>query len=147
MAPQHSALLLVHLLGMALGTGAATAKLVLLVRARSDRTLLPVFLAVARPVTRLIILGMVLVTASGAGWMIRGYPLSPFLTLKLVLVGALWALGPIIDNVVEPRFRALVPPPGGEGSVAFERVFRWYLFIEVLATGLFYLVISLWVLG
>jgi hypothetical protein len=58
-------LLLVHLVGLAIGLGAATAKLVLLFRCRADAAFVPTYLAVVRPITRQIILGLVLLLLSG----------------------------------------------------------------------------------
>ncbi len=72
-----SLLSLAHLIGLALGVGAATAKLTLLLRCRSDPAFLPAFVAVARPVTRLIILGLALLTLSGVGWLLLGRPFTP----------------------------------------------------------------------
>lgn len=141
-----SLLSLAHLIGLALGVGAATAKLTLLLRCRSDPAFLPAFVAVARPVTRLIILGLALLTLSGVGWLLLGRPFTPRLLVKLGLVGAIWVLGPIIDNVAEPRFRELAPKPGEPVSAAFLAAQRRYLALEVAATGLFYVVVVMWTL-
>lgn len=142
----RSLLSLAHLTGLALAVGSASAKLMLLVRCRTDRALVPAYLAVARPVTRLIILGLALLTLSGVGWLLVGYRLSPLLVVKLVLVGAIWVLGPIIDHVAEPKFRELAPGPGESASTAFVRAQRRYLLLEALATGLFWVIIVMWVL-
>jgi len=137
---------LAHLLGLALGVGAATAKLVLLWRCRTDPAFVPAYLQVARPITRLIILGLILLTLSGVGWVLQGYPLRSRLIIKLVLVAAIWVLGPIIDNSAEPRFRQLAPEPGSPVSPAFSAAQRQYLVLELIATSLFYVVIVYWVL-
>jgi hypothetical protein len=142
-----SYLTLLHLIGLALAVGCATAKLVLLLRIRSDHALLPSFLATARPLTRLIILGLALLTLSGIGWLLDGYPWDTRLILKLVLVGAIWVLGPIIDNVIEPRFRKAAPEVGQPASDAFTQALNRYVMIETTATGLFYLIVVMWVLG
>lgn len=102
-----SALLVVHLIGLALGVGGATTKLVLLLKARADPAFVPLYMAVAKPVTRLILVGIVLLTLSGIAWLILGYPLTSRLVTKLFLVAGIWAIGPIIDKVIEPRFRLL----------------------------------------
>lgn len=136
-----------HLIGLALGLGCATAKATLLFRSRTDPSYRPTFLAVARPITRLIILGLVLLTLSGIGWLLLGYPLTPKLVAKLVLVGAIWVVGPIIDNAVEPEFRESAPGPGEEASAAFRRIELRYLRLEAFATGLFYLIVAIWVLA
>lgn len=138
-------LVLAHLLGLALGLGAATVKLVLLLRCRADPAALPGYLAASKPVTRLIVLGMVLLTLSGIGWLVLGYPLTPRLVVKLVLVAALWVMGPVIDNVVEPRFQALAPAPGAPVSAAFVLAQNRFLAAEVLATSLFYAIVVVWV--
>jgi len=142
-----SLLSVVHFVGLALGVGAATVKLVLLLRCRSDAAFVPVFLHVTRPVTRLIILGLALLTLSGVGWLLLGYPLTPLLKLKLGMVAAIWVLGPLIDNVVEPRFKSLAPAPGEAATPAFVRARGRYLALEILATLLFYVVIVVWVRG
>jgi hypothetical protein len=141
-----SVLSLAHLIGLALAVGCATAKLGLLVKCKADHAFVPTYIAVARPVTRLIILGLALLTLSGLGWLLIGYPLTPLLVVKLVLVGAIWALGPIIDNAVEPKFQQLAPGPGESAAPAFIQIRRRYLLLEVIATGLFYVIVAMWVL-
>ena len=126
MSSLPSLLSLAHLIGLALAVGCATAKLTLLVRCKADHAFVPTYVAVVRPLTRLIILGLAL--------------------LKLVLVGAIWVLGPVIDNVVEPKFLQLAPTPGESASPAFIRIQLHYLRLEVVATGLFYVIIAIWVL-
>jgi hypothetical protein len=137
---------LAHLLGLALGVGCATAKLVLLVRTRTDQAFLPAYVAAARPLTRLIILGTALLTLSGVGWLLLGYPFTPHLVVKFVLVGAIWVLGPVIDNVAEPAFRRCAPGPGEAASPDFIRARQRYLLLELAATGLFYVIVVMWVL-
>lgn len=141
-----SLLSLAHLIGLALAVGCATAKLTLLVRCKADHAFVRTYIAVARPVTRLIILGLALLTLSGVGWLLVGYPLTPLLVVKLVLVVAIWVLGPVIDIVVEPKFRQLAPKPGESASPAFIRIRQLYLLLEVVATGLFYVIVAMWVL-
>jgi len=141
-----SFLSLAHVIGMALGLGCATAKLTLLARCRTDPAFVPTYIAVARPLTRLIILGLVLATLSGVGWLLVGYPLARLLLVKLVLVGAIWVLGPVIDNVVEPKFVQLAPADDESASAAFMRIQRQYLWLEAIATGLFYVVVTMWLL-
>jgi hypothetical protein len=68
------------------------------------------------------------------------------LVLKLILVGAIWVLGPIIYNVVEPKFRKLAPAAGEAASSEFIRILKQYLTLEAMATGLFYVIIIMWVL-
>ena len=53
--------------------------------------------------TRLIILGLALLTLSGVGWLLPGCPFPPMLVVKLALVGPLWVLGSFFDTVVEAR--------------------------------------------
>lgn len=142
----YSVLSLAHLIGLALGLGCATAKLTLLVRCSSDPTFVPTYASVTRPVTRLIILGLTLLTLSGIGWLFVGYSLTPLLLAKLVLVGAIWVLGPVIDNFVEPKFLRLAPTDGESASAAFTRILRQYLWLEASATGLFYVIVAMWLL-
>ena len=141
-----SLLTVFHLVGLALGIGSATVKVVLLLRSIRDVTLLPVYLRVVRPITHLLILGLILMTLSGIGWMLLGYGFQPRLVVKLVLVGVIWIMGPIIDNVVEPRFRKLAVPEEGSFSQAFFSVRTQYMVLEVTATALFYIVLVLGIL-
>jgi hypothetical protein len=122
-------------------------KVTLLFRCRADYAFVPVYVAVARIITRQIVLGMVLLTLSGIGWLVLGYGLTPLLVVKLVLVGAIWTLGPLIDNVVEPKFGRLAPAAGEPASAEFIRTQAHYLMLEVIATALFFVIILIWVLG
>ncbi len=139
-----SLLSVIHLIGLALGVGAATVKLALLLQCKADHGFVPVYIKVARPITRLIILGLALLTLSGIGWLLLGYPFTALLAVKVVLVAAIWVLGPVIDNAVEPKFRKLAPALGEPASPAFVRVQQQYLALEVLATLLFYVIIVVW---
>jgi uncharacterized membrane protein len=137
---------LLHLVGLSLAVGAATVKVVLLLRSWRDATLLPAYFAVARPVTKLIITGMIFLALSGIGWLIVAYDLTPLLIVKLVLFGCVFVLGPIIDNVAEPKFKRLAPSAGQAPSPAFIRARTLYMTLEFAATGLFYAIVLLWVL-
>lgn len=140
-------LTIVHLIGLALGMGAATVKLGLLLKSRADPAFVPVYSTVAKAITRYIVLGMILVTLSGIGWLLLGYPFTPRLVVKLVLVAAIWVMGPLIDNVAEPRFRKLAPAPGEPAAPAFLRIQRQYLALEITATLMFYVIILVWLVG
>jgi hypothetical protein len=135
----------VHLIGLSLGTGSATVKVVLLFKGTFDRAFMPYYTAVAKPITRLIVLGLILLTLSGIGWLLVGYSFTPLLVVKIILVAAIWVLGPIIDNVVEPAFRKLAPVAGETASAAFSRIQKRYITLEVVATLLFYIIIIIWV--
>jgi hypothetical protein len=142
-----SLLTLTHLIGLAWGVGAATVKVVLLLKCNADYAFVPVYIKVARPITRQIILGLVLLTLSGIGWLLLGYPFSSLLVVKVILVGAIWVLGPVIDNVVEPKFMKLAPALGEPASAAFIRAQKQYLTLEIIATLLFYFIIVIWAGG
>jgi hypothetical protein len=90
-----------HLVGLALGVGAATVKLFLLLKCRKEPTFLRVYLQVARTITRQIIAGMTLLTLSGIGFLMVGFPFTSRLAVKVVVVAALWALGPIVPSPIE----------------------------------------------
>lgn len=146
MISSTSLFLVVHLIGIALGLGSATVKLVLLLKCRGDITFTSSYLKVARPITRLIILGLILTALSGIGWLYQGYPFSAHLIAKLLLVAAILVLGPIIDNVAEPKFRKLAPENGESASLEFTKARQLYLTLEIAATGLFYVIVAMWVL-
>jgi hypothetical protein len=143
----HSFLLLVHLLGLALGIGAATLKVVLLLRCKAHIGFVPVYLVVVKPITRFIVIGLALLTLSGIGWLtlVGGYSYSSRLIGKLILVVVLWVLGPFIDKVVEPRFVRLAPTDGATASPEFVRARQHYLNVELIATALFYAAAVVWV--
>ena len=133
-----------HFIGLALALGCGTAKLLLLGKSGSDHSAVSAFLAVSRPLTRLIITGMVLTAVSGIYWLVDGYPFTTMLIVKLVLLGIVLVLGPVIDNVIEPSYRRLAPAAGEAASAGFIAVQRRYLLVEIAATGLFYAVLVLW---
>jgi len=143
----RSLLTLMHLVGLGLGLGAASVKLALVLRARSDRALVPTFLASSKTITRLIIAGMILLTLSGVGFLWQGFRVGTVLGVKIVMVVALWAAGPLIDNVFEPRYRELAPALGQPASTDFARAEGRFLAAETFATGLFYAIVIWWVLA
>jgi len=142
-----SLLSLTHLLGLVLAVGAASVKVVLLLKCRSDPSFAPAFAKITRLLSRQIILGLILLTLSGIAWLLRGYPLGGLLIAKLVLVAAVWVLGPVIEKVAEPEFLRLAPAPGEQASAEFAQASKRYFVLESVATLLFYAVILLWMLG
>lgn len=146
MISMFSFLTFAHLVGLVLGMGSATAKLTLLMKCRADVEFVPVYLKVARPITRLIIVGLVLLTLSGIGWLLMDFSFTTLLLVKIILVAAIWVLGPVIDNVVEPKFQKLALITGESPSPAFIRIRNQYLALEVIATALFYVIVVIWVL-
>lgn len=58
----------------------------------------------------------------------------------------LWVLGPQIDSFGEPVFRKLAPV-GGRFSAELEKVQRRYLSPGAAATGLFDVIVLVWLLG
>jgi len=147
MASLWPLLSLVHLIGLALAIGCATAKLMLLLKCKRDNAFLPVFIAADKPITKLIIIGLALLTLSGIGWLFIGYSFTPLLVVKIILVAVIWVLGPVIDNVVRPKFQKLAANPDESFSTSYIRIQRQYLFLEALATGLFYIIVVMWVLA
>ncbi|MCF7981579.1 MAG: hypothetical protein K9K86_06310 [Pseudomonadales bacterium] len=146
MSSLSSFLLLAHILGMILAVGSATTKLALLFKSKKDPNYLPVFIGADKQITKLIFSGLVIVTLSGIGWLFLGYPFTTLLIIKTTLVAVVWVVGPVIDNVVSPRYRKLAPNKNEEPSPEFLSVQKQYLILEVFATGLFWVVVSLWVL-
>ena len=136
-----------HIIGLTLAIGCATVKVALLIRCRTDHAYIPVFLAVTKPVTKLLVTGLVMLTLSGIGWLVQGYPFTPIMILKLVLVAVIWVLGPVIDTVTEPKFRELSPVADHPVSPAFITAQKRHFGLEVIATGLFYVIVVLWIAG
>jgi len=137
---------LIHLFGLAFGVGAATVKVALLLRSNSHPEFVPTYLQVMRPITRILILGLVLLTLSGIGWILLGTSFTPLFIVKIGLVLAIWVIGPVIDNVVEPAFKKSAPAAGEKPSTEFLRISKKLLILEILATLLFYVVIFMGIL-
>lgn len=139
----NEAIKLVHLLGLALALGSAAVKVSLLLGCRGDRGRAPAYVQIAPVVTRLLVTGLALLTLSGIAWLLRGRPFTPLLAGKVGLAAAVWALGPVIDKVVEPAFVRLVPSGAG---AELARARRRYLAVELVATGLLGAIVVLGVL-
>lgn len=141
-----SLLFTVHLLGLAFCIGASTVKVILLFRCKADHEYVPVFLKVVRPITRVIIIGLILSTLSGIVWLFTGYSFTTRMIIKIVLVAVIWILGPIIDNVLEPKVSRLAPAAGESASPEFTAALNRFLAIDTIAGGLFYVILVMWVL-
>jgi hypothetical protein len=128
----------IHLSGLVLGVGAATVKLALMLSANFDRTLVPAYLRVSKVITRFIVLGLVILTISGVVLLVLGAKFTPLLVAKLVMVAAVWGIGPFIDKAVEPKFARLAPAPGEEATPEFISIQKRYLRLEAAALFLFY---------
>lgn len=139
-------LLLVHLAGLALGVGCATAKVVLLLKCNKDMTFLPVYLKVVKPLTKILVLGLIMMTLSGITWFILGYGFSNLMILKLIFVALVWILGLIIDKISEPKFLRLAPVASEEPSPAFVSIKKKHLALEIIAALVFYIIIVMGVL-
>ena len=83
----YDLLVLLHLIGLSFGLGAATVKMVFVIKSNADHEFLPVYFKVTKIVTKLIVSGIVILTLSGIGWLIYGSSFSPLFIVKLVLVG------------------------------------------------------------
>ena len=140
------AIRLVHLIAVALAVGAATAKNLLLYRCRKDPSFVPTYLKVEGPITKQIVVGQALLTLTGIVYaLLLGYGFTLRLIVKVVLLAILWVLGPAIDNVVGPRFKKTAPAPGEPVTQEFIQALNRYLFWDVVASGIFYAIIILWV--
>lgn len=133
----------IHLLGLALGVGAATVKIILRLKANADPTFLPVYARVTKPITKTLILGIVLLTLSGIVWLIQGYSFTTLIVVKIVLVGLVWVLGISIDNVFEPRFLKLIPAAGSSPSPEFTSAAKVHLVLDTVAALLMYAIMIL----
>lgn len=130
--------LLVHLIGFALAVGAATVKLSLVIRLNKHPEHFDQFSKEVKVITRLIITGIVLLILSGIGWVVWDHPLTTLLIIKLLLVAIVLGLGPIIDNVYEPKLVKASPLPNEVPSKDFVHLLKQYLGVEFTATFLMY---------
>lgn len=135
-----------HVVGIVLGVGAATVKLALMFKCRSNHGFVPIFLGVLKPVTMVIAVGQILLTLSAIGFMVTGYPFTNIIIVKIILLGMLWIMGPTIDKVFEPKFRKLAPIQGESTDPQFVMALKQFLAAEILASGLFYAAMTLGVL-
>ncbi|MFW9965391.1 MAG: hypothetical protein ACFFCX_17595 [Candidatus Sifarchaeia archaeon] len=131
---------LVHIIGIALGVGGASIKLVLFMKSYYNKNFTPAYTVVAEPISQLIFLGMILLTVSGIGYALVGYPEGSSLLVKHVLVVLLWVVGPLISKVYGPRFITLAPKPSESPTSEFLQVRKQLLVLEVLGTVCFYAV-------
>jgi len=60
------------------------------------------------------------------------------LIFKIVLVTAIWILGPIIDNVAEPKLKKFCPLPEQSPTPDFIRAQKQHLLLEIAAIILMY---------
>jgi hypothetical protein len=139
-------LMIVHVIGLVLAVGSATIKLLLLFKCNADFKFFPVFFRVAPLITRLIIAGMILLTLSGIAWIIIGYSLEPLLIFKIVLVAFIWILGPVIDNVAEPKLKKSALVPEQILTADFASIQKQHLLLEIAATALMYAAVIIGVL-
>ena len=137
---------LLHFVGLGLALGAATTKLVLLLRSTRDHDFVATYIAVDKPITRLILIGTGLLALSGIAWLLVGYPLQGLLVLKIVLVVIAVAIGGSMGRFIEPRYGRLAPKPGEPATAEFLRVQRQYVLAESLATGLYYIIVIMWIM-
>ncbi|MBW6495563.1 MAG: hypothetical protein K0B16_13590 [Burkholderiaceae bacterium] len=140
-------LTLVHLIGFALGVGGATLKLYMLLQSASDLSLISSYFRTARTITRLIVLGIILLTVSGLAMvvLVGARPFTALFIIKLLGVGAILIIWPLIDNVTEPRARILAPQGAEAPNAQFRSALRLYVTLEIVATALFYLITVIWV--
>jgi hypothetical protein len=147
MASLWSLLTLVHLIGLSLSIGAASVKLSLLLKCQSDPSFASTYTKVVKTITRFIVIGIGLLTLSGIGWIILGFPFSGLLVAKIVVVVLVWILGPTIDNAIEPKFLKLASAPDTLSSPEFAAVSKRYLTAEIVATALLFAALLLgWLL-
>ncbi len=105
-------------------------------RAAADRHLAAAYARLVPSITRVIVAGMALLTASGAVWIVQGRPWTPALFVKIGLAAGVWILGPIIDKVVEPAFLRTLGATATAPSPECVRARRRYVTLEFMATGL-----------
>jgi len=136
-----SILMWIHLVGLTMCVGLATAKVVLLVKCYRDVTFIPAYLKVVKPLTQILVLGLIFMTLTGIIWLIMGYGFSNTMIVKLVLVAVVWVLGILIDKVTEPKFIKLAPVKGEAATPDFVRIQKRHLALESIAAMVFYILI------
>jgi len=129
-----------------LGLGSATVKIVLLLKCHLNHGYFPVFLKVSKPITKLLVTGIILLILSGAGWLIYGYPISTLMVVKIILVGLVFISGSLIDNFIEPRLAKAVLSAVAEPSSSFAKIQQQHLALEILATLAMYAITVMGVL-
>ena len=126
-------LILLHLLGLGFAVGAATLKLLFIYRCKKNPDFIPVFLKVLKPITGILLSGLILLTVTGIVWVIMSYSFTSLLIVKVVLVTLIWLIGPIIDKVVEPKFVRQGLAYSEESKSEFKKQWTNYFFIELIA--------------
>jgi len=139
-------LTLAYLIGLALGLGSATVKIVLLMKCHKNHNFFPHFFRVSKPITKLLVTGIILLILSGAGWLIYGYPISTLMVVKIILVGLVFISGSLIDYFIEPRLAKAVLSAVAEPSSSFAKIQQQHLALEILATLAMYAITVMGVL-
>lgn len=129
---------LVHIIGIAFGVGGASVKITLFMKSYRNNDFTPTYVIATRPIAPIIPIGMVLLTVSGIGFALLGYPETQSLLLKHVLVVVLWVVGILIDKVYEPKFITLSPKTNETPTSEFLQVQKQLLALEVIGTISFY---------
>lgn len=112
MVSTYSIVSLIHDFGLAFGVGGVTVNLALMMKSRSDREFAPIFMKASEPIARLVFLGLSLLTLSGIGFFVLGYPEEQMLLVKHILVAVLWVIGSLMMFSYQPKLAKLAPKPG-----------------------------------
>lgn len=134
------------MIGIALGVGGASVKFVLFMKSYRNNEFTPTYAMVAGPIAPLIPLGLVLLTVSGIGFFLIGYPEGSSLLVKHILVVALWIVGILIDKVYEPKYLTLAPKAGGTPTPEFLQIRKRLMPLETVGTILFYAIVIIGVI-
>ena len=110
---------LVHLFALAFGVGGATISMALMMKAGSDKEFAPVFAKVSKIIAKVVFLGLILLTISGIGFFVLGYPEKELLLVKHALVAIIWVAGSLIMFVYSPKLSKLAPKPGNPPTPEF----------------------------
>jgi hypothetical protein len=131
-------LMVLHIIGLTFAAGAAFIKTILLVRCKKDYRFLTTYFQTDKLLTMIIITGMIILTLTGIIWLLIGYSFEPLLITKIVLVGFIWILGPIIDNKATPKLRKMAPVNEEKPSPEFLKVQKKHFYLEITATIIMY---------
>ena len=139
-------LYIVHVIALSLAAGTAFVKLLLVFRCKKSAAFYNDYFKLAPMLSKLIITGMILLTVSGITWIIIGYSVNLLLAVKIVVVTGIWILGPMIDNMAEPKLRKYLPTQDQTPSAEFIRAQKQHLRLEIAATVLMYAALVMGVL-
>ena len=131
----------IHFIGLAFGLGGATVASLISAKAEKDKEVSSAFIKIMPPISKLIMLGLILLIVSGiAITFLVTWPINYVnLIIKHVLVILIVVIG-IITGVKSKKIMKLVPKKGGQISLNFMKAKHQIKVLSIINLILWYAV-------